>query len=77
MAPPSYQNCPICKDPIMPGDPRRIVSHDMTGWPDVPPISIYAHRRCIQATGFRGVAVITSVTHPGAIVKPGQPSLAL
>lgn len=80
MATQSYHNCPICKEDIMPGETRRIIGHDMTRWPDVPPVSIYAHRACAQAVGFEGAVVLTSVTDPGRIVDlptDGQLTLSL
>lgn len=78
MATQSYHNCPICKEDIQPGQQKTIIAHDLTGWPDVPPISIYAHRACTQARGYNAVAILTSVTDPGCLINPSaQLSLAL
>lgn len=67
-------NCPICKEDILPGQPRRVICHDMTDWPSSPPVNVYAHAACARSRGFDSVAVLTSVADPGRI-QPNQLSL--
>lgn len=38
--------CPYCKGLLQKGDALWLDRVDMTGWPDVPPVSVYAHRAC-------------------------------
>jgi hypothetical protein len=73
MATRSYHNCPICKTDIEPGEPYRVIGIDMS---ETPPVSIYAHRTCIDSRDFTGAILITSAAQPGRIIQP-QLSLAL
>ena len=55
-------HCPYCKGLLQKGDALFQCGVDMTGWPDVPPVSLYAHRACWQAS--RATVILPLAVEP-------------
>lgn len=55
--------CPYCKGKIDAGEPVFLCGLDMSGWPDTPPVSVYAHRACWQAS--RATVILPAAAEPG------------
>lgn len=66
--------CPYCKGLLQKGDALWLDRVDMTGWPDVPPVSVYAHRACWEKRPSTNAAH-TNARMPEPAAKLVQASL--
>lgn len=66
-----HRHCSIGNHPIPPNESRRVIGLDQSGWPDTPPICLYACHTCLAIAQYRACAVI----HPGQTIADHLPQL--
>ena len=62
-----HDPCPVCNEDIEPGERAFLFGLDMT---ETPPVSIFAHRACLEARGWRGFVVVRPGEAMGEILEP-------
>lgn len=66
-----HDPCPVCNGDIEAGERAFLFGLDMN---EAPPVSIFAHRACLEARGWRGFVVVGKGQSMGEILMPPTPS---
>lgn len=65
-----HDPCPVCNGDIEAGERAFLFGLDLN---EVPPVSIFAHRACLEARGWRGFVVVRKGEAMGEILMPSGP----
>lgn len=69
-----HDPCPVCNGDIEAGDRAFLFGLDMN---EVPPVSIFAHRACLEARCWRGFVVVGKGQAMGEILEPSPSTNSL
>lgn len=63
-----HDPCPVCNGDIEAGERAFLFGLDMN---EAPPVSIFAHRACLEARGWRGFVIVRKGQAMGEILMGG------